>query len=88
MLATLNSMGGVFAIRTHGGAFQAKGTPDIFGCALGRFFVIEAKRSHREKPAPAQLYMLGRFQAAGGKAFVSYDPKVQEVVEWIQSLND
>lgn len=88
MLATLNSIDGVYALRTHGGSFQLKGTPDVLGCAHGRFFAIEAKRSAREKPSPAQKYVLEKFRQAGGKTFVSYDPKAQEVVEWIQSLSD
>jgi Holliday junction resolvase len=87
MLATLNSMDGVYAVRTHGGSFQQKGTPDILGSAHGRFFAIEAKRDAREKPTKAQLYNLKKFREAGGKTFVSFDPKVQEVVEWISTLS-
>ena len=87
MLATLNALPNVYAIRTHGGAFQQKGTPDVLGCAHGRFFAIEAKRSAREKPEPAQLYNLKKFARAGGKTFVSHDPKAQEVVEWIRTLS-
>jgi Holliday junction resolvase len=85
-LATLNSIDGVYAIRTHGGSFQQKGTPDVLGCALGKFFAIEAKRSKREQPTRAQQYNLKKFREAGGKTFVSFDPKVQEVVEWISTL--
>lgn len=88
MLGVLNALPGVFAIRTHGGTFQAKGTPDVMGCALGHFFAIEAKKTAREKPSTAQLYMLKKFTKAGGKTFVSYDPKAQEVVQWIMSLSN
>lgn len=87
MLATLNSIDGVYAIRTHGGSFQMKGTPDVLGCAYGRFFVIEAKRSHREKPSEAQQYVLKKFHEAGGKTFVSSDPRAQEVLDWISKLS-
>lgn len=87
-LARLNSLPLVYALRTHGGAFQQKGTPDILGCAHGRFFAIESKRSSREKPSKAQQYNLKKFRQAGGVTFTSYDPQVQEVVEWIQSLSD
>lgn len=86
MLATLNSIDGVYAIRTHGGSFQQKGTPDVLGSAHGRFFAIEAKRSAKEKPSAAQQYNLKKFREAGGKTFVSHDPKAQEVVAWITSL--
>lgn len=86
MLKRLNATPGVYAIRTHGGSFQQKGTPDIIGCAHGRFFAIEAKKSAREKPQPAQQYNLKKFRQADGVTFVSYDPKVQEVLEWISTL--
>jgi Holliday junction resolvase len=87
MLAKLNAIDGVYAVRTHGGSFQQKGTPDVLGCAHGRFFAIEAKRSDREKPSVAQQYNLKKFRQAGGKTFVSYDPKAQEVIEWISTLS-
>jgi Holliday junction resolvase len=86
MLASLNAIDGVYAIRTHGGSFQQKGTPDVLGCAHGHFFAIEAKKSAKEKPSDAQQYNLKKFRAAGGKTFVSHDPKAQEVIEWISSL--
>ncbi|WNM68005.1 nuclease [Microbacterium phage SirVictor] len=87
MLKRLNSIPEVYAIRTHGGSFQQKGTPDVLGCAHGRFFAIEAKRTAKEKPSEAQLYNLKKFRKAGGVTFVSYDPKAQEVVEWISTLS-
>jgi Holliday junction resolvase len=85
-LAILNAIDGVYAIRTHGGSFQQKGTPDVLGCAHGQFFAIEAKKTAAEKPSAAQLYNLKKFRQAGGKTFVSHDPQAQEVVEWITSL--
>lgn len=88
MLKRLNALPGVYAIRTHGGSFQQKGTPDVLGSAHGRFFAIEAKRSAKEKPSEAQLYNLKKFSQAGGKVFVSHDPKAQEVVEWVTSLSN
>lgn len=87
MLKVLNSMDGVYAVRTHGGSFQQKGTPDVLGCAHGQFFAIEAKRTARENPSTSQLYNLKMFRQAGGKTFVSHDPKAQEVVEWITRLS-
>lgn len=86
MLASLNRLDGVYAIRTHGGTFQQKGTPDVLGCAHGHFFLIEAKRTAREKPTAAQRYNIKKFRQAGGKTFVSHDPKAQEVIEWISTL--
>ena len=85
-MATLNAIDGVYCLRTHGGSFQQKGTPDIIGCALGFFFSIEAKRTKRDKPSPAQIYNLKQFKQAGGMTFISSDPKVEEVVQWIESL--
>jgi len=87
MLAVLNAIPGVYAIRTHGGSFQQKGTPDVLGCAHGRFFAIEAKRTASEKPSAAQRYNLKKFAQAGGVTFVSHDPKAQEVTEWISTLS-
>lgn len=87
MMKRLNAIPGVYCLRTHGGAFQQKGTPDIIGSAHGRFFAIEAKRSAREQPTPAQQYTLKKFRQAGGATFVSHDPQVQEVVEWIATLS-
>ncbi|QKY80329.1 nuclease [Microbacterium phage Mercedes] len=87
MMKRLNAIPGVYCLRTHGGAFQQKGTPDIIGCAHGYFFTIEAKRTAREKPTESQLYTLKQFSRAGGATFVSHDPKVQEVVEWIATLS-
>lgn len=86
MLKTLNAIPGVFCLRTHGGSFQAKGTPDVLGSAHGRCFVIEAKRTASLKPSAAQRYMLEKFTGAGATCFVSCDPKAEEVVEWIRSL--
>lgn len=86
MMATLNAIDGVYCIRTHGSSFQQKGTPDVMGCAYGYFFAIEAKRAKQDKPSPAQIYNLKQFKQAGGMTFVSRDPKVKEVVQWIDNL--
>lgn len=82
----LNALPEVYCLRTHGGTFQQKGTPDIMGSARGHFFAIEMKKSAREKPTAAQKYNLKKFREAGGKVFVSHDPKAQEVIEWISTL--
>lgn len=86
MVRALNRIPGVFCLRTHGGAFQAKGTPDIFGCALGRAFVIEAKRTASLEPSDAQKYLLDKFNDAGARIFVSHDPKAERIIAWIKSL--
>lgn len=88
MLRTLNAIDGVYCLRTHGGSFQMRGTPDIIGCAKGFFFAIEAKKSSKEKPTEAQLYVLDLFKEARGKVFVSCDPRAAEVTEWIAGLPD
>lgn len=86
MMATLNAIPGVYCLRTHGGSFQQKGTPDVLGCAHGHFFAIEAKRTSKDQPSTAQKYVLKKFSQAGGRVFVSHDPNVKEVVSWIKSL--
>lgn len=88
ILNTLNALPGVYCLRTHGSSFQQKGTPDIIGCAHGHFFAIEAKKTAKEKPSPAQVYNLTKFQEASGRVFVSHDPRAQEVTEWIETLSD
>lgn len=87
MMKRLNAIPGVYCLRTHTKSFQQKGTPDILGCAHGHFFAIEAKKTAREKPTEAQQYNLKKFRQAGGATFVSHDPQVQEVVEWITTLS-
>ena len=87
ILKTLNALPEVYCLRTHGSSFQQKGTPDIIGCAHGHFFAIEAKKTAKEKPSPAQMYNLKKFQAAGGRVFISHDPRAQEVVKWIKTLS-
>ena len=87
MLKALNSQECTFAIRTHGSAFQMKGTPDIIGCSHGMFFAIEAKRSAREHASEVQMYVLSKMKSAGARVWVSHDPEVEEVIEWISSLD-
>ena len=87
MLKALNSQELTFAIRTHGSAFQMKGTPDIIGCSHGMFFAIEAKRSAKDHASDVQLYVLSKMKSAGARVWVSHDPEVEEVIEWISSLD-
>lgn len=87
MLKALNSQERTFAIRTHGSAFQMRGTPDIIGCSHGMFFAIEAKRSANDHASDVQLYVLSKMKSAGARVWVSHDPEVEEVIEWISSLD-
>ena len=87
MLKALNSQERTFAIRTHGSAFQMKGTPDIIGCSHGMFIAIEAKRSAKDHASDVQLYVLSKMKSAGARVWVSHDPEVEEVIEWISSLD-
>ena len=88
IVTTLNKMPQVFCFRTHGSAFQMKGTPDIIGLAYGHFFAIEAKRTAKDKPSAAQLYVLSKISKAGGTTFVSHDPSAKEVISWRNSLQE
>lgn len=54
-------------IVTTGSRFLLTGTPDIIACVDGRTVVIEVKRPG-EKPVPAQLGQLARWQRAGALA--------------------
>lgn len=83
LMTTLSKIPGVFCFRTHGGAFQMKGTPDVVGCARGVFFAIEVKKGNG-KATPAQLFILSKIEEAGGKTFVTNDKDGKEIIGWIK----
>ena len=67
IMRELKTLGGWW-IKTHGGAFQAAGIPDILGCYRGRFCGLEVKRPHVGRPTILQLYTLAAIRQAGGIA--------------------
>ena len=87
IMRNLNSIDGVFCFRTHGNSFSVRGIPDIIGCAKGRFFAIEAKKSAKNHPSKAQEYILHKLLLSGAKTYVIWDKYPAEVIEWISNLN-
>ena len=64
----------VWVLKTHGGIYMPKGTPDLIGCCDGRFFAIEVKldAQGRYRVTPAQKYVGEQIIRAGG-AFTVMD---------------
>ena len=72
---------GVWAVKTHGGPYQASGLPDILAVApeTGRFLGIEVKRPGVGRLTELQKATLSRINAAGGVAGVAYS--VEDALE-------
>lgn len=68
ILRTLNSIDGVYARKTHGGAYST-GWPDIVASVRGRCFMLEVKRPGG-RATPLQRRELDRWSAAGAVALV------------------
>lgn len=61
----LNGRG--YAIVTTGSRYLPTGTPDVLACVRGRMVAVEIKRPG-ERPEPAQVAQLRRWQNAGALA--------------------
>jgi Holliday junction resolvase len=57
-------------VKTHGGAYQRSGIPDLLYLEEGIFYAFEVKRSEKEKPTPLQIHELELIREAGGVAHV------------------
>lgn len=73
IVAALKRAGVGWCIKTHGGAFQGAGLPDILAIApaTGRLVGIEVKRHKLGKLTELQKSQLARIEAAGGVAGVA-----------------
>ena len=67
IMRALKTAGGWW-VKTHGGAFQMAGIPDIIGCWRGRFVALEVKRPKVGRPTKLQLLVLAAIRSAGGIA--------------------
>lgn len=58
----------VWVLKTHGGIYMPKGTPDLIGCCDGKFFAIEVKLdAHGHyRVTPAQNHVGSQIIKAGG----------------------
>lgn len=81
IMRELKRLGGWW-IKTHGGAFQVSGIPDIIGCYRGRFCGLEVKRPRVGRPTKLQLFVLEAIRQAGGLAeIVTSVDEVRRVLE-------
>lgn len=55
--------------KTHGGADQVRGLPDLIGCYRGYFIAMEVKKPGRDA-TPLQALTMQQIRAAGGFAAV------------------
>lgn len=65
---------GIFIIKTHGGAYQTSGLPDLIAIApnTGVFVGIECKRPGGREPTDLQKAMIKRINESGGVAGVAH----------------
>ncbi len=68
----LKQEGVLWIIKTHGGAFQSSGLPDILFCApeSGRLVGLEVKRPSLGKLTDLQAAQINKISKAGGFAMV------------------
>lgn len=58
---------GIYAVNTHGNAFERRGRPDIYICYKGRFIGCELKRAGSgNRPSPLQEKHLREIEQSGG----------------------
>lgn len=69
--------------KTHGGADQIRGLPDLIGCYRGRFFAIELKKPGGHA-TDLQAFTLQQITDAGGFASVAHS--VKEVLDFLSSV--
>ncbi len=77
----------IFIYKSHGGAFQRVGLPDLVMCVDGKFIGIEVKRPDTMNTVTTlQKQTLADINAAGGLGFVCCDPAeaVQVVRDWLE----
>lgn len=58
---------GIYAVNTHGNAFERRGRPDLYICYNGRFIGCELKKAESgNRPTPLQLKHLQEIEKSGG----------------------
>lgn len=68
---------GCFLFKTHGGAYQKVGIPDLIGCVKGRFIGLEVKDPKNKSygATKLQLYIISLIKKAGGISGVVTSPE-------------
>lgn len=65
-----------FYFKTHGGAYQRAGLPDIIGVHQGKFIGVEVKCPGKEDTlTDLQKKTIDRIKRAGGVAFMATSPQ-------------
>jgi hypothetical protein len=81
----LNGVPQCWAYKSHGGAYQRAGIPDIVGCYKGRFFGVELKV--RDKyPSALQRKTLQEIRDVGGLAITAWD--LDTVIQMLGVMDD
>lgn len=62
---------GCWGFKTHGGAEQGAGLPDVICCYRGRFIAVECKRPGGGRLSQIQSHELKKISRAGGVALVA-----------------
>ena len=70
ILTTINRQPGAWFFKSHGGAYQVAGVPDIIGHVDGVFVGLEVKRPGVGRLTKLQAVTIRRIEQAGGVARV------------------
>jgi len=77
---------GIYAVNTHGNAWERRGRPDLYICYRGRFIGCELKRGVGDTPTPLQRKHLRQIQHNGGIGV--WITTLQELICLLNSLED
>lgn len=87
IIKALKAQGVIFILKTHGGAYQMAGLPDLILIAprVGRFVGIEVKRPVLGVTSELQKAILRKINRAGGYGCVAYC--VEEALEFLRKAD-
>ena len=79
----------VWVLKTHGGIYMPKGTPDLIGCCDGKFFAIEVKLdAHGHyRVTPIQKHVGNQIIKAGGAFTVVDRSNYSSVIADLTTVN-
>lgn len=80
IMALIRGRRGCWGYKTHGGAEQGAGLPDIICCYRGRFVAVECKRPAGGRTSKLQALELRKIGEAGGVALVARSVQELQVV--------
>lgn len=76
---------GAWILKTHGGAMQRGGIPDLLCCINGMFLGLELKASNG-RVSELQKHNICEIRKSGGLAFVVYPDDFDAVMELIDRM--